>query len=224
MSSARSQILAGLAQARNSATEEARLRVDQRLHSHPANLIPARGQLTGKALSDLFCAMAIEVNATLDHLGTFAEIPQALARFIASHHLDLKVKIAPAPDLQDLDWSKCGLAVEFGRTQGADLVALSRAMAGVAETGSLVMCSGPASPTTLCFLPDFHVVALKASEIKGDYETVWQDLRGGQADIAFPPRTVHWITGPSRTADIEQTLLLGAHGPRSLHILLIDDV
>jgi L-lactate dehydrogenase complex protein LldG len=45
---------------------------------------------------------------------------------------------------------------------------------------------------------------------------------GGGATLM--PRTVNWITGPSRTADIEQTLLLGAHGPQRLHILIVNDL
>ena len=62
---------------------------------------------------------------------------------------------------------------------------------------------------------------MPTDRIVGAYEDAWQRLRG-QFGSGVMPRVVNWITGPSRTADIEQTLLLGAHGPKRLHILLID--
>ena len=86
--------------------------------------------------------------------------------------------------------------------------------------GTLMLLSGPENPTTLNFLPDTHIVMVKADDIAGDYETVWQRIR----ELYGPgklPRTVNLVTGPSRSADIEQTLILGAHGPRALHILIV---
>ena len=97
---------------------------------------------------------------------------------------------------------------------------VSPAFAGVAETGTLVMASGPENPTTLNFLPDNHIVVLQAQDIAGDFESVWARLREARGKGAMP-RTLNMITGPSRSADIEQTLLLGAHGPRNLHIVLV---
>ncbi len=99
-------------------------------------------------------------------------------------------------------------------------MALSRAFAGVAETGTLVLLSGPENPTTLNFLPDTHIVVIQAADIAGDYESVWRQLRALYGP-GILPRTVNFITGPSRSADIEQTLILGAHGPRALHILVV---
>ncbi len=79
--------------------------------------------------------------------------------------------------------------------------------------------SGPQTPTTLNFLPENHVVVVRASQVVGAYEEVWDRLRA--ANPAALPRTVNMITGPSRTGDIELRLELGAHGPRRLHIVLI---
>jgi L-lactate dehydrogenase complex protein LldG len=89
-----------------------------------------------------------------------------------------------------------------------------------------MLASGPSGPTTLNFLPETHMVVLKARDIAGCYEDAWDRLRAVQGtaeDGALLPRTVNMITGPSRTADIEQTIQLGAHGPRRLCILLVDD-
>ena len=87
----------------------------------------------------------------------------------------------------------------------------------------MALVSGPDNPTTLNFLPETHIVVVEAEKILGDYETFWQDLRAAYGAGAMP-RTVNFITGPSRSADIEQTLLLGAHGPRALHILIVGTV
>ncbi len=97
---------------------------------------------------------------------------------------------------------------------------MTAAFAGIAETGTLVLLSDAQSPTTLNFLPDVHVVVLRREQIVRRIEDVWQRLRD---EVAGMPRTVNFITGPSRTADIEQTIQLGAHGPRSLHVILIED-
>jgi L-lactate dehydrogenase complex protein LldG len=112
------------------------------------------------------------------------------------------------------------LSVNTGAAESGDLVAISHAFGAVAETGTLVLASGRANPTTLNFLPDTHIVVVDRDEVAGDYETVWQRLReefGGRT----MPRVVNWITGPSRSADIEQTLVLGAHGPRRLHVIVV---
>ena len=61
---------------------------------------------------------------------------------------------------------------------------------------------------------------LRASRIVGPYEDAWDLLR---REIGGMPRNVMLVTGPSRSADIEQTLELGAHGPRRLHVVLIED-
>jgi len=99
---------------------------------------------------------------------------------------------------------------------------VSHASAAVAETGTLVLTSGPDNPTTLNFLPDVHIVVVDAADIASDFETVMARLRE-RYGTGTMPRTVNMITGPSRSADIEQTLLLGAHGPRKLHVIVVGD-
>jgi L-lactate dehydrogenase complex protein LldG len=122
--------------------------------------------------------------------------------------------------LTAMPWGQTALDVSAGRSDGGDPNAVSHAFGGVAESGTLAMLSGPDNPTTLNFLPDNHIVIVSAADVAGDYETIWQRLRErlGKGTL---PRTVNLITGPSRSADIEQTLLLGAHGPRTLHIIIV---
>ncbi|NQV85365.1 MAG: lactate utilization protein [Rhodospirillales bacterium] len=202
-----------------------------RLANHPANLIPARGRLGEKARVDLFIREAERIDATVARVSSTAGVPREVARFLAKNNLPMTLKISPETSEETIPWTEQTLlSVEEGRANGTEKASVSRAFAGVAETGTLVMLSGPGNPTTLNFLPPTHICVVAAAEIVGDYEEVWARLRTEKNvadeegnDGTFMPRTVNWITGPSRTADIEQTLLLGAHGPQRLHIVIIDD-
>ncbi len=131
------------------------------------------------------------------------------------------IQRADHPLLRDRDWAGEGLRVA-GPAGPAAPAGVSAAFAGVAETGTLVMASGLDSPVLLNFVPEFHCVVLQSSRIYPWYEDVWDVLR---AEVAAGkrawPETVNMITGPSRTGDVEQTIVVGAHGPRRLLILLV---
>ena len=199
-----------------------------RLADHAANLIPARGRLGRKARVDLFIREAERVNATVARVSSTSGVPREVARFLAKNNLPMSLKIAPETSEDTIPWTEQTLLkVEEGRADGTEHASVSHAFAGVAETGTLVVLSGPGNPTTLNFLPPTHICVVAAPEIAGDYVEVWSRLRsekaGEETGGGFMPRTVNWITGPSRTADIEQTLLLGAHGPQRLHIVIVDE-
>src|SRR5262249_2418505 len=126
------------------------------------------------------------------------------------------------PLLAALPWERAGtLDISTARSEANAHAAVSHAFGAVAETGTVVMTSGADNPTSLNFLPDNHIVVLEAKDVVGDYETVWQRLRD-KFGAGTMPRAVNLITGPSRSADIEQTLILGAHGPRRLHVILVE--
>jgi len=144
-----------------------------------------------------------------------------VARYLEDAGLDTAARIAPHPMLQGLDWAGAGMTVDEGNSDGGDVAAVTVAIAGVAESGTLVLTSDPQTPTTLNYLPDAALVVLREADMVGAYEDVWDQLR--QQGGNFMPRNVNWVTGPSRTGDIEQTLLLGVHGPRTLHVLLVRD-
>ena len=223
MSDARSEIFARLKaklDQRHNPTVRAS-GADQRMREHAQALVPKRGQAVGAAGVQMFVDEAERVSAEVLRLGSLDAVVETALK-IAKDAGAAQLKIAPHPVLKGLNWPGHGVA--FGIGHGSDLAGLSMAYAGVAETGTLVMRSGADTPTTLNFLPDVHMVAIRSGQIKASYEDVWALLRA-DAEPGRPvlPRTVNWITGPSRTADIEQTLLLGAHGPRKLVILLIDE-
>ena len=202
---------------------EGRAECEARLADHPTGPIPARGALRGEALVALFAEKAEGVSASVERIADLAEVPAAVARYLKAHNLPAAIRLAPAPMLAQLDWSKEPLIeVTAGPSDGSHKVALSPAFAGVAETATLMMVSGPEAPTTLNFLPDHHLVLLPRSRLVGDYETAWARLRAGYG-AGEMPRAVNLVTGPSRSADIGHVPQLGAHGPRRLHILILDD-
>ncbi|MBS1167593.1 MAG: lutC [Proteobacteria bacterium] len=205
-----------------SGTDATRLAaVHHRLTETPVNVVPARGQLPDAERVELFVRKACEIFATVARLDSRDEVPAAVAEYLRDRNLPQAIRRGEDPRLASLPWEReAQLAVTIGPSVGRDLAGLSHADAGVAETGTVVLTSGVNNPTTLNFLPDHHIVVVDASTIKGDYETVWANLRE-RFGAGVMPRTVNLVTGPSRSADIEETLLLGAHGPRSLHILVV---
>jgi len=194
--------------------------VAERLDRAPKGVIPARGQVSGEALVEVFRAQAEAALATVRVVDSVAEVPRAVAEFLRDHNLPATLRMGDDPRLKAMPWGETALEMSQGRSDGSDLNAVSHALGGVAESGTAVMVSGPENPSTLNFLPDNHIVVIAAKDIAGDYERVFAKLRAtyGKGQM---PRTVNFITGPSRSGDIEQTLLLGAHGPRRLHVLVV---
>lgn len=202
----------------------AKAALESRLADHRPNLIPKRADQPHAEQVDLFCRMAEALAATVARVDGEADVPGAIADYLIRTNLPTELRLAPQPWLQNLPWdSRPLLTVRSGRAEAADLVSVTPAFAGIAETGTLMLTSGAETPTTLHFLPDNHIVVLKADQIVRAYEDGWQRLRDLFAGRNDWPRTVNFVSGPSRTADIEQELIMGAHGPRRLHIIVVDE-
>jgi L-lactate dehydrogenase complex protein LldG len=220
--SGRDDILGGIRKAlkRGSLDGAAADALRAQLEDPKRNLIPARATVLDDAgRIDLFVAMAEEVQTTVDRVASLADVPAAVARYLASENLPAELVMAPDPALDAIPWGERPLLqLRRGKAAPGDQVSLTPAFAGIAETGTLMLTSGPETPTTLNFLPDTHIVVLRADQVLPHYEEGWSRLRASGAI----PRTVNFITGPSRTGDIEQRIQLGAHGPRRLHIVLVD--
>lgn len=180
---------------------------------------PSRIERDADGLADLFVEYAEGVDVSVDRVASMADVPDKVADYLARENLPASLRVAPDPSLDDIPWDRRPtLTISKGKTDGTDEVGLTGTFAGIAETGTLMMRSGPDHPTTLNFLPDTHVVVVRKSQIVGSYEDAWERIREGHM-----PRTVNFITGPSRTGDIEQTIFMGAHGPRRVHIVLVED-
>jgi len=200
-----------------------RAAVANRLSNAPRGVIPKRGQLPPAKKKDLFCTKAESVQATVDRVTSYDAAAKAVSQYLRGRNLPQSVRMGQDQRLESIDWAKTpSLSTDTGPSDGGQPVGLSHAAYGVAETGSLIMTSGSENPTTLNFLPESHIVIIHSKDIVGDYETAHANIRKHYGKGRMP-RTVNMITGPSRSADIEQKLLLGAHGPRSLHIIVVDD-
>ncbi len=188
--------------------------VSTRLHGHKRHTLPAVG-------SDLIQTTIHNMEAVLMsvvRLQSRSECVDAVGQFLASHQIDAQTpgSVSIAPALRGLSWPQ---HYSSGPATGLEQVSVTPCLAAVAETGSVVVASSATTPATLAFLPDIHIVLVHESQLVCHVEDVFTLLR----ESSILPRAVSFITGPSRTADIEQTLEIGAHGPRQMHILLISD-
>lgn len=156
------------------------------------------------------------LSSTVDAVVQIEDAPAAAARYLAANKL---ARTAVAwPQLAGLAWAGAGLQVEARAARGEDLVGITGVFCAVAETGTLVVLSGADTPASASLLPETHIAIVPASRIVRGMEEVWALLRSETGEL---PRAVNFISGPSRTGDIEQTLVLGAHGPYRVHIVIV---
>ncbi|HEY0425096.1 MAG TPA: LUD domain-containing protein [Rhodopila sp.] len=192
-----------------------------RMAAHPRHLIPARSRLPHPEQVDLFVRNVEKEFGSVTRVADLDAVPDAVADYLAAQNLPGRMVMAPHPELRAIPWSaRPMLEVREGRAEATDAVSVQHGFAGIAETGTLMLPSGADRPVTLNLLADTEIVVLRASTVVGAYEEGWDRLR---SEIEGMPRNVMFITGPSRSADIEQTLELGAHGPRRLHVVLLED-
>ncbi len=176
--------------------------------------VPRQALGEGAARIEQFVEKARAADATLSRIASAKDLPQALAEELRARNLPAAIRCGTDP-LFARDWG--GIEVSHGTGRLEEPVTLSRAHLASAETGTLLLASGPENPVTLTFLGETHFVVIAAEDICAGYEELWARWRATGLD----PRTVNLVTGPSRSADIGQTLQLGAHGPVALHVFLI---
>jgi L-lactate dehydrogenase complex protein LldG len=170
----------------------------------------------GADLVTRFRARSEALSSTIEIVVRLEDAPAAIARFLAAQNLP---RAAVAwPQLAGLDWAGAGLQVEGCAARGDDLVGITGVFCAVAETGTLVVLSGIETPATASLLPETHIAVVPASRIVRGMEEAFDLIR---AECGELPRAVNFISGPSRTGDIEQTLVLGAHGPYRVHIVIV---
>ncbi len=156
------------------------------------------------------------LSSTVDVVPAVAQVPAAAARYLREHALALRAVCVP--ELAHLDWAGAGLEVAARAAREDDLVGITGSFCAIAETGTLMLCSTPDSPATVSLLPETHIAIVDAQRIVPGMEEAWQLAREHFGDL---PRAVNFISGPSRTGDIEQTIVLGAHGPYRVHLILV---
>ena len=215
--SARERLLGKLRAARHETggTDDhaARANVARRLASRSP--VGPKPVLRGAARVARFVTKAEAVQCSVDRLPSIGALPDAIAAALRNRNLPAAIRMGSEPAFTSLDWSRLDATIGIGREE--EPATLSRAAFGVSETGTLAFLSGPENPVTLTFLGDHHFVALFEKDVVENFEDVWAEIRTAGLD----PRTVNFVTGPSRSADIEQRLQLGAHGPIAVQIFLV---
>lgn len=151
--------------------------------------------------------------AQVHEVSSMAKVPAKVMEIAKA--LKIEPKAVAAAALQSLRWGK--MEIEYRHAEISDLLGISLPQFGIAETGTLVFCASQENPASLNFVPEFSIAILKMSGMVETPEEVWAVLAGE----GKMPRTLNMVSGPSKTGDIEQTLFLGAHGPRELHVIIV---
>jgi L-lactate dehydrogenase complex protein LldG len=185
----------------------------------PAAIVPLPGLGPRPAfegdLVERFAAKMLEKSATLARITSLSEVGEEVARYVAS--LGAARRLCVSKALAAIAWPQ-GFEIEHRAARREDETSVTPCFAALAESGAIVTLSGADTPSTLNFVPENHIVIVRASQVVRHIEDVWAQWRASGLPM---PRSVNIISGPSRTADIEQTIQLGAHGPRRLHVVLV---
>ncbi len=194
---------------------------EQRIRYHPRGIIPDR---TSKhKLLTLFQEKVEASEASYSKVKSYVDAATEIQQYLRQHNLPQRIRMGKDKRFKKLKWGKGDSPqIQTGPSDGKDFVCLSHAQGGICETGTLVLTSGPDNPTSLNFLPETHIILVNKKDLQENYEDSWKALRRGFGRGKLS-RTVNMITGPSRSADIEQTLILGAHGPLRLHVIVVDE-
>ena len=221
-SKARAEILQRIRanQRRAAPTDRDQSAADEYLAMHPDGpRPPSPGNLL-----DHFRQTAERMASSIEIVDRMTDSPSAVARYLAANQL--VTRAVAWPSLQSLPWSAAGLDVEFrpprrDESQGSDLVGITGCFCALAETGTLVLLSGPETHASTHLLPETHIALVPASRIEAGMEDAFARMRRERGGVeAMMPRAINMVSGPSRTGDIEQTIVLGAHGPYRVHIVV----
>lgn len=192
-------------------TDAARDAIEARIQARTQGPRPLlRGELL-----NAFIERSEAQSTTVEVVDSRAEAPAAAAQYLRAQGLPLAAALWP--ELQLLDWAGAGVSAEPRAARGDDLVGITGAFCAIAETGTLMLCSSPETAATTSLLPETHIALLDARRIVASMEDAWALARG---ELGALPRAVNFISGPSRTGDIEQTIVLGAHGPYRVHVVI----
>ena len=162
-----------------------------------------------------FLQRAADMSSTTARIATLDDVPAEVARYLDGVH----ASAVCWPELASLDWAGARLDVEERPATGDDMIGITGCFCAIAETGTLVFASGIDAPPAAFLLPETHVAIVRSDQVVAGMEDAFARLRRERGTL---PRAVNLVSGPSRTGDIEQTIVLGAHGPRRVHIIVVD--
>lgn len=197
-----------------SATAQEREAVVARLRAR------ARGPLPSMNWEPLprFRERCIVMMSTVDQVDSSSYLPQAVAKYLRENNLPARGVCWP--EFADLGWAAAGLDFEARPSNGDDKVGVTGTFCAIAENGTLMLLSGEHTHATTSLLPETHIAVVPASRVVRAMEDGWDLLRKERGDM---PRQVNFVSGPSRTADIEMTLVMGVHGPFRVHVIVVSE-
>lgn len=158
--------------------------------------------------------------ASVTRVRARGEVPAAVSTFLGENNLHDSIVVSDEAVLQGLHWPE-NVSVDCRAANESDKTSVTGAVFAVAESGSVVISSGRTAPNSMAFLPDNHISVVMTSQLVSNLDDVLKNF-GGDKESESMPRALSFVTGPSKTADVEQTLQHGAHGPKRKHIILVD--
>ena len=163
-----------------------------------------------------FIEECARLSTTITEVAELVDVPREVARYIASE--SLQSRCVGWSEFAALDWRVAGIEYDNRPANGDDLIGVTGCFCAIGETGTLLLLSAPATPKSTALLPETHICVVKRSRMVPTMEDAFALVRD---EIGEPPRATFFVSGPSRTADIEQTIVIGAHGPYRVHVILI---
>ena len=219
-SAARARILSRV-RAAQGRPEQAKAREEELNFNYVSQKVAGPQPDVGDDLLGRFIGQSERLQSTVARVGALSDVPAAVADYLRGRGLGTRAIVWKS--FAGLDWSAAGLQVEARAPvrddPEPDLVGVTGCFAAVAETGTLALLSGPDTPASMALLPETHIAVVPCLRIVRHMEDVFALLRHERGE---PPRALNFISGPSRTGDIEQTIVLGAHGPYRVHLILVE--
>ena len=183
-----------------------------KLRDHPRGPQPA---MNWEPVSR-FRERCLSLSSTVDEVASLDQVPAAVGRYLAGSGLE-RTGVC-WPEYASLNWAHAGLSIEARPARGDDKTGITGTYCAIAETGTLMLLSGPDTHPVTSLLPETHIAIVPTARILVSMEDGMDLLRRERSQL---PRQVAFVSGPSRTADIEMTLVLGIHGPYRVHIVLV---
>lgn len=166
---------------------------------------------TGIQVDNPVDQFTVELTALGGHVYRSKKVTQQVVEFLKSRGID---KIHLEPDtLDESRLRDAGIAFTY-EPDPAILAGVTRAICGLADSGSLLETDGKGSPLHASLLPEIHIAVLNKATILPSLPNAMHLVKDQSAAV--------FITGPSRTADIEMTLTIGVHGPKEIHVFVDD--
>ena len=160
--------------------------------------------------------MLERLKTTLAECADSNEAPAEVARYISAN--SLQPRCVGWQEFSSLNWQASAIQFDNRKALPDDLIGITGCYCAIGETGTLLLLSAPATPKATALLPETHICIVRKSRIVPTMEDAFAMMRN---ELGEPPRATFFVSGPSRTADIEQTIVIGAHGPYRVHVILV---